>query len=112
MALTPYSVSPRRIDHSRGPKPTKNSVTFIRLHLAVAKCPASWPITMMTTATITRKRSPRPVATNTAATAAITRARRTRAAEGRGGGALGGAVLGGAGGGWMLIGPHTGPPRL
>ncbi len=46
MALIPYSVSPLRIDHSRGPKPKKYSVTFIPDHLAVMKCPVSWIITM------------------------------------------------------------------
>ena len=34
MALMPYSVSPRRNDQMRGPKPMKNSVTFM---------PAAWP---------------------------------------------------------------------
>src|ERR687892_478018 len=41
MALKPYSVSPRRNDHSRGPNPTKNSSTLIPNHLAVTKWPAS-----------------------------------------------------------------------
>ena len=35
MAFTPYSVSPRRKDHTRGPKPRKNSVTFMPARLAV-----------------------------------------------------------------------------
>ena len=34
MALTPYSVSPRRNDQMRGPKPRKNSVTFMPARLA------------------------------------------------------------------------------
>ena len=46
MALTPYSVSPLRTDHSRGPKPTKYSVTFMPARLAVMKCPNSCSITM------------------------------------------------------------------
>jgi hypothetical protein len=35
MALSPYSVSPRWKDHRRGPKPMKNSVTFMPAALAV-----------------------------------------------------------------------------
>src|SRR5512133_1057928 len=42
MAFTPYSVSPRRVDHKRGPNPTKNSVTLILNAFATAKCAASW----------------------------------------------------------------------
>ena len=53
----PYSVSPRRIDHRRGPKPRKYSVTFIRLHLAVTKWPSSCSMTMTMMATITMRRS-------------------------------------------------------
>ena len=37
-ALTPYSVSPRLNDHKRGPKPTKNSVTFMPERFAAKKC--------------------------------------------------------------------------
>jgi len=37
MALIPYSVSPRRNDQMRGPKPTKNSSTLIPNHLAMPK---------------------------------------------------------------------------
>src|SRR5215475_15216825 len=40
-ALTPYSVSPRRKDHSVGPKPTKYRVTFMPKAFAVPMCPAS-----------------------------------------------------------------------
>ena len=67
MALTPYSVSPRRVDHSRGPKPRKNSVTFMPDHLAVMKCPnscsmiirirAATTATVFTTSVITAARS-------------------------------------------------------
>ena len=46
MALTPYSVSPRRTDHSRGPKPTKYSVTCMPARLAVMKWPNSCSMTM------------------------------------------------------------------
>ena len=35
MPLTPYSVSPLRNDQSRGPKPMKNSVTFMPVQRAV-----------------------------------------------------------------------------
>jgi hypothetical protein len=42
MALIPYSVSPRRNDQRRGPKPTKNSSTLIPNHLATPKWAASW----------------------------------------------------------------------
>ena len=52
MAFTPYSVSPRRNDHSRGPKPTKNSVAFIPARRAMTKWPSSWSITMVKRATI------------------------------------------------------------
>src|SRR6266540_769687 len=41
-ALTPYSVSPRRNAHRRGPNPTKNSSTLILNAFATAKCAASW----------------------------------------------------------------------
>ena len=40
-AFTPYSVSPRRNDQIRGPKPTKNSSTLIRKIFAIVKWPAS-----------------------------------------------------------------------
>src|SRR5437773_9953406 len=40
-AFRPYSVSPRRKDHSVGPKPAKYLVTFIPNDLAVSMCPAS-----------------------------------------------------------------------
>src|SRR5438874_9814849 len=56
-ALTPYSVSPRRNDQSRGPNPTKNSSTLIPNALAVRKWPDSW--TMMTRST-TRTNNPMP----------------------------------------------------
>ena len=46
MPFTPYSVSPRRTDQSRGPKPTKYSVTCMPAHFAVMKCPNSCSITM------------------------------------------------------------------
>src|SRR6266498_4642613 len=62
MALNPYSVSPRRKDHSRGPNPTKNSSTLIPNSLAEKKWPASWTIT--TTMRTTMKRvTPRVVDT-------------------------------------------------
>ena len=79
MALTPYSVSPRRTDHKRGPKPTKYSVTFIRLHLAVAKWPSSWTMTITMMATMTISSALRPAAKKRATTAAITTASRTNA---------------------------------
>ena len=41
-ARTPYSVSPRRKLHRRGPNPMKNWVAFMPVHLAVTKCPSSW----------------------------------------------------------------------
>jgi len=41
-ALTPYSVSPRRKLHSRGPKKRKNWVAFIPVQRAVRKWPSSW----------------------------------------------------------------------
>ncbi len=52
----PYSVSPRRKDHRRGPNPTKYSVTFMPLRLAMVKWPSSWSMTMtmMETTTINR----------------------------------------------------------
>src|SRR6266516_7595732 len=53
MALMPYSVSPRRNDHSRGPNPMKNSSTLIRNSLAMPKWAASW--TRITTRRATTK---------------------------------------------------------
>src|SRR5438552_221821 len=53
MALIPYSVSPRRNDHSFGPNPTKNSSTLIRNSLAIPKWAASW--TRITTRMATTK---------------------------------------------------------
>src|SRR5919206_216536 len=53
MALTPYSVSPRFVDHSRGPNPTKNSSTLKPKRFANAKCAASW--IMITTISITTR---------------------------------------------------------
>jgi len=50
-ALMPYSVSPRRIDHSVDPKPTKNCVAFMPKALAVRKCPASCSMTETSKAT-------------------------------------------------------------
>ena len=52
----PYSGSPRRKDHRRGPKPTKYSVTFMPLRLATRKWPSSWSMTMtmMEATTISR----------------------------------------------------------
>ena len=41
-ARTPYSVSPRRKLHRRGPKPRKNWVAFMPVIRAVTKCPVSW----------------------------------------------------------------------
>src|SRR6266542_4474487 len=41
MAFTPYSVSPRRNDHRRGPKPMKNSSILMPNSLAEKKWPAS-----------------------------------------------------------------------
>src|SRR5262249_20927108 len=49
--LTPYSVSPRLVDHRVFPKPTKNWVTFMPNFLAVRKCPSSCRTTEMSTAT-------------------------------------------------------------
>ena len=40
-ARTPYSVSPLRKLHSRGPNPMKNCVAFIPVQRAVMKCPSS-----------------------------------------------------------------------
>ncbi len=60
IALTPYSVSPLRTDHRRGPKPTKYSVTFMPAHLAVAKCPSSCSITITMRMAMKRSRSPQP----------------------------------------------------
>ncbi len=51
MALTPYSVSPRRVDHRVGPKPTKKRDAFMPNDLAVAKCPASCSMTESSSAT-------------------------------------------------------------
>src|SRR3954447_23562296 len=42
MALMPYSVSPRRLDHTVGPKPTMNCGTRIPNRPAQKKCPNSW----------------------------------------------------------------------
>ena len=53
-ALTPYSVSPRVVDHRVGPKPTKNWVAFMPNFLAVRKCPASCKITEMRMPTTNR----------------------------------------------------------
>ena len=50
-ALTPYSVSPRRVDQIVEPKPTKNWVAFMPKALAVTKCPASCSITETSKAT-------------------------------------------------------------
>ena len=66
MALIPYSVSPRRIDQSRGPKPTKYSVTFMPPRLAARRWPSSWIITITMMATITISRSTAPARTATA----------------------------------------------
>ena len=59
----PYSVSPRRKDQSRGPNPTKYSVTFIPPRLAARKWPSSWTMTMTMIETTTMRRSACPVAT-------------------------------------------------
>ena len=48
VALTPYSVSPRWVDHSLGPNPKKASVTFMSKDLAATKWPPSW-ITIIST---------------------------------------------------------------
>jgi hypothetical protein len=37
IALTPYSVSPRRKDHNVGPKPAKYCVAFMPKRLAVSR---------------------------------------------------------------------------
>src|SRR6516165_9823184 len=66
MAFTPYSVSPLRTDHRRGPNPTKYSVTFMPAHLAVAKWPSSCSITIATRMAMKRRRSPQLSRTNTA----------------------------------------------
>ena len=50
--LIPYSVSPRRVDHSVVPKPTKYWVTFMPNFLAVTKCPVSCSITEKSRATM------------------------------------------------------------
>ena len=50
-ALTPYSVSPRLVDQSVVPKPTKNWVAFMPKALAVTKCPASCSMTETSNAT-------------------------------------------------------------
>src|SRR3712207_3573249 len=42
MALRPYSVSPRRLDHTVGPKPTMNCGTRMPNRRAQKKCPNSW----------------------------------------------------------------------
>jgi hypothetical protein len=78
MALTPYSVSPRRTDHSRGPKPTKYSVTFIPAHLAVTKWPNSCSITITMMMATKSSTSPRPAMTKMAVMrASATRSRMT-----------------------------------
>ncbi|HCB37644.1 MAG TPA: hypothetical protein DEP66_05475, partial [Acidimicrobiaceae bacterium] len=41
MALRPYSVSPRRTLHRRGPNPRKNSVARMPVRRAAAKWPSS-----------------------------------------------------------------------
>src|SRR5262245_6525915 len=41
MALTAYSVTPRRQASSRGPKPSEKRSTVTPDHLATAKCPSS-----------------------------------------------------------------------
>src|SRR5436190_24176699 len=53
MTFTPYSVSPRRNDHSFGPNPMKNSSTLILNSLATPKWAASW--TRITTRMATTK---------------------------------------------------------
>src|SRR5450755_889462 len=77
MALTPYSVSPRRTDHSRGPKPTKYSVSFMPAHLAVAKWPSSCSMTTATRMAMNSSRSPSPASTKRTVTRASTTRRRT-----------------------------------
>src|SRR5688572_32328290 len=42
MALMPYSVSPRRFDHTVGPKPTMNCGTRMPNRRAHMKWPSSW----------------------------------------------------------------------
>src|SRR2546422_10573361 len=54
-AFTPYSVSPRIVDHRRGPNPTKNSSTLIPNHFAAPKCAASWIRIVTRMATKNRK---------------------------------------------------------
>src|SRR6266851_809041 len=54
-ALTPYSVSPRILDQSVGPNPTKYWVTFIPKAFAVARWPAS--CSMIETSSANRKMS-------------------------------------------------------
>ena len=51
-ALIPYSVSPRQVDHSVGPKPTKYLVTFMPNFFAVTKCPVSCSMTEKSRATM------------------------------------------------------------
>src|SRR6266545_3194482 len=55
-AFTPYSVSPRRSDHSLGPNPRKNSL--ILNALATPKCAASW-IRMTSRMATTNRTMPR-----------------------------------------------------
>ncbi len=50
-ALMPYSVSPRWVDHSVGPNPTKYLVHFMPNRLAITKCPVSCSITETSRAT-------------------------------------------------------------
>ena len=54
MALRPYSTSPRRKLQMRGPKPRKNSVTFMPARRAVRKWPSSWRKTHTMSATTIR----------------------------------------------------------
>src|SRR5581483_8880328 len=81
MALTPYSVSPFVTDHRRLPNPKKNSVTFMPVHLAVAKWPSSWSITISTTAKITATVFSTPVRVAAKTPAARIRNSRKRAAR-------------------------------
>jgi hypothetical protein len=54
IALMPYSVSPRVIDHSVGPKPTKNFVALNPSSFAAMKWPASWIMITTSSATMNR----------------------------------------------------------
>ena len=98
MALIPYSVSPFRIDHNRGPNPRKYSLTFIPLSLAAVKCPSSWSMitaamTAMTAMSL-RKCPSTPAATTRASTPTRTSTER-RCCSGVGGGGVTGASPGG-----------------